>query len=286
MTNQQFMRRRKIKEKFFRYLAFGLSWFSVITLIVLLGSVLRDGLHVLKPHFFTSFPSRFPSKAGILAPIVGSFWIMTLTAVISIPIGVSTALYLEEYAKKNKLSDLIQVNIATLAGMPSIVYGLLALAVFVRLLKLDHSILSGALCMSLLVLPTIIIASQGAIRAVPHSLREAGYASGARRYQVVLGQVLPASIPGIMTGIILAISRAMGESAPLILLGALSYVAYLPRSIMDSFTVLPVQIFNWAGRPQLEFHQLAAGAIIVLIVFLFALNLGAVVIRNRYQRYK
>ncbi len=286
MSKSQFLARRKLKERIFRYLVISFSWFSVCILVVLIFSILRDGLHILKPHFFTSFPSRFPAKAGILAPLVGSFWVMTLTAAISIPVGVTSALYLEEYARKNKFSDLLQVNIATLAGMPSIVYGLLALTVFVRLFKFDHSILSAALCMSLLVLPTIIIASQGAIRAVPNSLREAGYALGARRYQVVFGQVLPAAMPGIMTGIILAISRAMGESAPLILLGALSYVAYLPKSIMDSFTVLPVQIFNWAGRPQPEFHALAAGAIIVLIVFLFALNLGAVIIRNRYQRYK
>jgi phosphate transport system permease protein len=280
------MNKRRWREKIFRFLAFFFAWFSVVILIVLIAAILKDGFQVLTPHFFTNFPSRFPDKAGIFAPILGSLWVMSLTGVISIPIGVATALYLEEYAHKNKLADIIQVNIATLAGMPSIVYGLVGLAIFVRLFHLDRSILSAGLCMSLLVLPTIIIASQGAIRAVPNSLREAAYALGARRYQVVFGQILPASIPGIMTGIILALSRAMGESAPLVLLGALSYVAFVPHSIMDSFTVLPVQIFNWAGRPQEEFHALAAGAIIVLIVFLFALNLGAVIIRNRFQRYK
>lgn len=280
------MNARKAREKIFRGMAFGFSWFSVFILLVLIGSILSEGIHVLKPHFFTNFPSRFPEQAGISAAIIGSIWIMSLTALISIPIGVTTALYLEEYAPQNRLSDLVQINIATLAGMPSIVYGLLALTFFVRFLNLDRSILSGALCMSLLVLPTIIIASQGAIRAVPHTLRDAAYALGARRYQVVFGQVLPAAVPGIMTGIILAISRAMGEAAPLILLGALSYVAFLPESWRDSFTVLPVQIFNWAGRPQPAFHELAAGAIIVLIVFLFALNLGAIIIRNRFQRYK
>ena len=211
---------------------------------------------------------------------------MSLTALISVPIGVSTALYLEEYAPKNRWSDLLQINIATLAGMPAIIYGLMSLAVFVRHLGFERSVLSAALCMSLLVLPTIIIASQGAIRAIPVTLREGAFALGARRYQVVFGQVLPAAVPGIMTGIILSLSRAMGEAAPLILLGALSYVAFVPKSIMDAFTVLPVQIFNWAGRPQEAFHELAAGAIIVLIVFLFALNLGAIIIRNRFQRYK
>jgi phosphate transport system permease protein len=162
----------------------------------------------------------------------------------------------------------------------------LGLAIFVRLFGFDRSLLAGSLTMSLLVLPTIIIASQGAIRAVPQTLRQAAYALGARRYQVVFGQVLPAATPGIMTGIILAISRAMGESAPLILIGALSYVAFVPKTMMDSFTVLPVQIFNWAGRPQEEFHAIAAGAILVLILFLFALNLVAIIIRQRFQRYK
>jgi phosphate transport system permease protein len=280
------LRARYFYEKFFRYFSIFCAWFSILILLVLLGSILHDGFSSLKPHFFTSFPSRTAAKAGIYAPMLGSLWVITLTALISIPVGVASALYLEEYAPKNKFSDLIQINIATLAGMPSIVYGLLGLALFVRFFGFDRSILSGALCMSLLVLPTIIIAAQGAIRAVPLSLREAAFALGARRYQTVFGQVLPAAVPGIMTGIILAISRAMGESAPLILLGALSYVAFVPSSIMDSFTVLPVQIFNWAGRPQKEFHDIAAGAIIVLIVFLFVLNLGAVLIRNRYQRYK
>lgn len=277
---------RKTREKIFRATAFSFAWLSVVILLILLGSIAYDGWATLKPHFFRNFPSRFPDKAGIYAAIVGSFWVIGLTSLISIPIGVSTALYLEEYAPKNRFFDFVQINISTLAGMPSIVYGLLALSLFVRLFGLDRSVLSGSLCMSLLVLPTIIIAAQGAIRAVPQTLRDAAFALGARRYQVVLGQVLQAAIPGIMTGIILAISRAMGESAPLILIGALSYVAFVPEGVMDSFTVLPVQIFNWAGRPQEEFHSLAAGAILVLIAFLFALNFGAVIIRNRFQRYK
>lgn len=277
---------RKRRDQLFRCTAFCFSWFSVLILVILLFSIVRDGWHTLKPHFFTSFPSRNPGNAGIYAAIVGSFWVMLLTAAFSIPIGIATAVYLEEYAPKNRFSDILQINIATLAGMPSIVYGLLGLAIFVRYFGFDRSILAGAMTMSLLVLPTIIIAGQGAIRAVPVSLREAAYGLGARRYQVVFGQVVPAAVPGIMTGIILALSRAMGESAPLILIGALSYVAFVPNSVMDAFTVLPVQIFNWAGRPQQAFHELAAGAILVLIVFLFALNLTAIIIRNRFQRYK
>lgn len=280
------MNSRKTREKVFRATAFSFAWLSVVILVVLLGSIIYDGWQTLTPHFFTNFPSRFPNNAGIYGAIMGSLWVIGLTALISVPIGVSTALYLEEYAPKNRFFDLVQINISTLAGMPSIVYGLLALSVFVRLFGLDRSVLSGALCMSLLVLPTIIIAAQGAIRAVPQTLRDAAFALGARRYHVVFGQVLPASLPGIMTGIILAISRAMGESAPLILIGALSYVAFVPKGVMDSFTVLPVQIYNWAGRPQEEFHSLAAGAILVLIAFLFVLNFGAVIIRNRFQRYK
>jgi phosphate transport system permease protein len=280
------MNARAFRESAFRLLVTSFSWFSVAVLVVLLASILFDGVGVLKPHFFTNFPSRFPSQAGIYAPLMGSLWVISLTTLFSVPLGVSTALYLEEYAGKSRFHTLLQINISTLAGMPSIVYGLLGLAIFVRLFGFDRSVLSAALCLSLLVLPTIIIAAQGAIRAVPMSLREAGYALGAERYQVVFGQVLPAALPGIMTGIILAISRAMGESAPLILLGALSYMAFVPQSIMDSFTVLPVQVFNWTGRPQPEFHDLAAGAILVLIVFLILFNFTAVVIRNKYQRYK
>lgn len=284
MRNLSF--KRRLFERAFRIYCALFSILAVSVLFILLGSILHDGWSVLKPHFFTSFPSRMPSKAGIYAAIWGSVWVMLATAIISIPLGVLTAVYLEEYAPRRKWVSFVQMNIATLAGLPSIVYGLLGLAVFVRYMQLERSVISGALTMSLLVLPTIIISTQGVIRAVPITLREAAYALGARRYQVVFGQVLPAAVPGIMTGIILAMSRAMGESAPLILIGALSYVAFLPESPMDSFTVLPVQIFNWAGRPQPEFHSIAAGAIIVLIVFLFIMNLGAVIIRNRFQRYK
>lgn len=277
---------RHAREELFHWVCRGFAWFSVFVLVFLIGSILKDGWSALQPHFFSSAPSRFPEKAGIFPALMGTTWIILLTALISVPVGVATAVYLEEYAPKNRLMQIIEINIATLAGMPSIVYGLLGLTLFVRLFKLDRSLISGALCLSLLILPTIIIASQGAIRAVPQMIRDAAYALGARRYQVVFGQVLPAAIPGIMTGIILALSRAVGESAPLILIGAFSYIAFTPKSIMDSFTVLPVQIFNWAGRPQEEFHTLAAGAILVLIALLFTLNFSAIIIRNRFQRYK
>jgi phosphate transport system permease protein len=277
---------RQKKEKIFRSSCIAFSWVAVLILVWLLSTIFQDGWDSLRPSFFTNFPSRRASEAGIYASIIGSLWVIILTALFSVPVGVFTALYLEEYSPRNRWTDLVQINIATLSGMPSIVYGLLGLAIFVRGFGLDRSILAASLTMSLLVLPMIVIASQGAIRAVPNALREAAFALGARRYQVVFGQVLPAALPGIMTGIILAISRAMGESAPLILIGALNYMAFVPTGPMDAFTVLPVQIFNWAGRPQAEFHSLAAAGIIVLIVMLFALNFTAVLIRQRYQRYK
>ena len=280
------MRRRRWIERIFRWTCFSLSFIGIAVLATLVFFILKDGLPWLTPHFLTNFPSRRASQAGIYAAIWGSFWIMILTALISVPIGIATAFYLEEYMPQGKFSDLVQVNIATLAGMPSIIYGLLGLAIFVRALGMGKSLLAGALTLSLLILPVIVISAQGAIRAVPRTLRDAAYALGARKWQVTLGQVLPAAAPGIMTGIILALSRAMGETAPLILIGALSYVAFVPEGINDSFTVLPVQIFNWAGRPSEDFHGIAAAGIIVLMVFLLVLNLAAIVIREKAQRYK
>ena len=258
----------------------------IIILFVLLGSIISDGWSSLTSHFFSNFPSRDPSHAGIKAAFWGSCWIMLLTALFSIPTGVATAICLEDYLPKNKWTYFLQINISNLAGMPSIIYGLLGLAIFVRFFALDRSLLSGSLTLALLILPIIIVASQGAIRAVPMTLREAAYALGTYRWQIVLGQVLPAALPGIMTGVILALSRAIGETAPLIVMGALSYVAFVPESVMDSFTVLPIQIYNWAGRPQKEFHDLAAGGIIVLLGLLLSMNLVAVMIRNKFQRYK
>ena len=211
---------------------------------------------------------------------------MLLTALFSIPVGVATAICLEEYLPKNKWTYFLQINISNLAGMPSIIYGLLGLAIFVRFFAFDRSILSGSLTLALLILPVIIVASQGAIRAVPMTLREAAYALGVYKWQTLFGQVLPAALPGIMTGVILALSRAIGETAPLIIVGALSYVAFVPESMMDPFTVLPIQIYNWAGRPQEAFHELAAGGIIVLLGLLLSMNTVAVMIRNKFQRYR
>ena len=235
--------------------------------------------------FLTSFPSRFPANAGIKAALFGSLWLIGLTALFSLPTGVAAAVWLEEYqVRKNWLSRLVEVNISNLAGVPSIIYGLLGLGIFVRALQLERSVLSGALTMSLLVLPIIIINTREALRAVPRSQREAAYALGATRSQVVAGVVLPSALPGILTGLILALSRAIGETAPLITIGALTFIAFVPTSPMDPFTVLPIQIFNWVSRPQKEFHAIAASGILVLLVVLLGMNALAVILRDRARR--
>jgi phosphate transport system permease protein len=256
---------------------------GILTLAILLIQVLFQGIGWLDWDFIISFPSRFPGKAGILPALVGTLWLMGLTALFSFPIGVGTALYLEEYAAKNRLTAIIQTNVANLAGVPSIVYGILGLAIFVRTLALERSIVSGALTMTLLILPVIIIASQEAIKAVPDSLRQASYALGATRWQTVRRVVLPISFPGILTGTILALSRAMGETAPLITIGALTAVWFIPSSPLDQFTALPIQIFNWASRPQADFRNIAAAAIIVLLVVLLSFNALAILLRARYR---
>lgn len=279
-------KQRKLKEQLFIWTCRVATWMAVAILFTLLFHVVREGIEWLDLDFLDSFPSRKPEQAGIKSALWGSVWLIGLTAMISIPLSLGSALYLEEYAPQNRWTRVIEINLANLAGMPSILYGLLGLAVFVRYFGLESSLWSGSLTLSLLVLPVVVIAAKGAIRSVPLSIREGAYALGARRWQVVLYQVLPSALPGIMTGIILALSRAMGETAPLIMVGALSYIAFLPEGPSDPFTVLPVQIYNWAARPQDDFHGLAAGGIIVLLVLLLTLNAGAVFIRNKLQRYK
>lgn len=258
-------------------------WASVAVLGVLLVDVTVDGLRWLSPDFLTSYPSRLPERAGVRSAILGTMWMMGLVAVITFPLGVGTALYLEEYAPRNRLTRLLQTNIANLAGVPSIVYGILGLAVFVRWAALGNSVLAGALTLSLLILPVVIISSQEAIRAVPDSLRSGAYALGATRWQTIRGQVLPAALPGILTGTILSLSRAIGETAPLIMVGAATFAAFPPSGPMSDYTVLPIQIFSWAKRPQAEFHDLAAAAIVVLLVLLLTMNAAAIWLRNRYR---
>ncbi len=267
----------------------GVLLFSILigfaTLAALLYDVAKDGLGHLDWNFITSFPSSLPSRAGIQSPIVGTIYLMILVAAITVPIGVGAALYLEEYADRNRwYNRAIELNIQNLAAVPSIVYGILGLAFLVRGLDLGRVLLAGALTLSLLVLPIVIIASREAIRAVPPSIREGALALGATRWQMIWRQVLPAAIPGIATGSILALSRAIGETAPLILIGAIVFVPFNPSGLMDQFTALPIQIFNWTSRPQEEFKLLAAAAILVLLALLLTMNAFAIWLRNKYQR--
>jgi phosphate transport system permease protein len=275
---------RHRKARYFARMCAVVTWSSVFLLGVLLFQICLTGIHWLDWQFISSFPSRFPERAGIKSALVGTLWLIVLVAMISIPIGVSTALYLEEFARKGRVAKMIEINIANLAGVPSIVYGILGLAIFVRYFALERSLISGALTMSLLILPTIIIASREAIMAVPQSIRAAAFSLGATKWQTTWHHVLPASFPGIMTGIILSLSRAIGETAPLIMIGALTFVAFLPQGPMDSFTALPIQIYNWVSRPQPEFHELAAAGIIVLLAVLLLMNATAIYIRSRTER--
>lgn len=275
---------RHKKAKLFRYVCVGVTASAIILLALLIYQVSVLGMPWLDGQFLNSFPSRFPEKAGIKSALVGTLWLVSITTLFAIPVGVLAAVYLEEYAKPNRLTEFININIANLAGVPSIVYGILGLAIFVRFFALERSVVSGALTMSLLILPVIIIAAKEAIRAVPSSLRQAAFAVGATRWQVIRAHVLPAALPGILTGVILAMSRAIGETAPLIMIGALTYVAFVPEGPMDEFTALPIQIFNWTSRPQEEFHELASAGIVVLLGVLLMMNAIAVYIRYRGSR--
>lgn len=278
------LQRRHTTTKCFRFFCSAVAWAGIVILAVLLFHVTREGIRWLDLQFLTEFPSRFPDQAGIKSALWGTIWLITLTAGISIPVGVAAAIHLEEFSPKDRLSQLIEVNIGNLAGVPSIVYGILGLVLFVRFLALGRSVLAGSLTMTLLILPVIIIAAREALRAVPDSIRQAAFALGATRWQAVRSQVLPVALPGILTGVILALSRAIGETAPLVMIGALTYVAFVPEGPMDAFTALPIQIFNWASRPQEDFHQLAAAGIIVLLVTLLLMNATAVWIRQRAER--
>jgi phosphate transport system permease protein len=280
----QLIVRRHWADRLFRGCAVLMLLVAIGTLAALLIDVLIDGAGRLSWQFLTSFPSRKPAQAGALSAIVGTLYMMLLTAFFALPIGVASAIYLEEYARRSLAARVIEVNIANLAGVPSIIYGLLGLELFVRAMHFERSLLAGSLTMALLVLPIIIISSREALRAVPGSLREASYALGASRWQTIWHQVLPLAFPGILTGSILAFSRAIGEAAPLITIGALTYIAFLPDSLYSPFTALPIQIFNWVSRPQAGFHVNAAAAILVLLVILLAMNAVAVYLRHRYQR--
>ena len=259
---------------------------ALIALGALIVDVARDGVGRLSWSFLTSYPSRHAEEAGILAALAGTLFVITLTAAIAIPLGVSAAIYLEEYGGTGRMSRLIEINIANLAGVPSIIYGLLGLGLFVRMMGMGQSVLAGASTLALLVLPVVILATREALRAVPKTLREGSYALGATKWQTIWNQVLPAALPGVLTGLILALSRAVGETAPLITIGALTYVPFMPTDIWSPFTVLPIQIFNWVSRPQASFAENAAAGIVVLLALLLMMNAVAIVLRDRLQRQR
>lgn len=291
------IRRAKRRDKAFVIGAFLLLVVAMSTLAALVGTLLQDGAQRLSWSFFTSFPSRHFEQAGILSAWVGSCLVMLVTACLAIPIGIAAGIYLEEYAPKNKLTALIEINISNLAGVPSIVYGLMALGLFVYELKLGQSIATAGMTLSLLILPIVIVSTREAIRTIPNHIREASYAVGATRWQTVRYHILPYSLGGILTGVIIALSRAIGETAPLLTVGALSFIAFLPHPpleggfpwlslqwLRDPYTVLPIQMFNWVSRPQPEFHLNAAGAGVVLVGMTLAMNAVAIFVRHRFRK--
>lgn len=281
MTNAD---KNRIKDKVFQYVGLGATLLGIVILLIFLGDIFMKGIARIDWDFITNLPSKKWQKAGLLTAWVGTLWILIMTAIIAIPIGVGAGIYLEEYAKKGRLSNILEINLANLAGVPSIIYGLLGLEIFVRTLNMGTSILAGACTLSLLILPIIIVSTREALRSVPNSIRQASYGMGANTWQTIWHQVLPASMGGIMTGIILSLSRAIGETAPLIVTGALAYVAFVPETPMDQYTVMPMQIFNWISRPQAGFQTNAAAGIIILLFITFLMNGVAVYLRNRWQK--
>ena len=278
------IRAKSYKERFFEPFALICTFFGIILLSIFIINILIDGLLRIDSEFLTNLPSRKAEKAGILTAWTGSLWIMVSTALVSIPVGVCAGIYMEEYSSKNKLNTLIEINIANLAGVPSIIYGLLGLEIFVRVFGLGNSVLAGSFTLSLLILPIIIVATRESIKAIPRSIKDASYELGATKWETITNHVLPYSVGGILTGVILAVSRAIGETAPLIAIGALAYVPFVAKSPLDEFTVLPIQIFNWTTRPQHAFLINAAAAIIILLVITFILNGIAVYLRNKWQK--
>jgi phosphate transport system permease protein len=263
---------------------FAATFIGVLVLVVLLVDVALRAAPWLDADFLSNYPSRRPGRAGIRSALAGTLWLMGLTTLFAVPVGVASALYLEEYARRGWFYRLVQTNIANLAGVPSVIYGMLGLLLFVRALGAGRSLLAGALTMSLLVLPVIILSTQEALRALPKGLRESAYALGATRSQVITGHLLPSAAPGIFTGVILSLGRAVGETAPVLLAGALTFVTFTPSGVLDAYAVLPLQIFNWTSRPQPEFRGLAAAAIVVLMVLLLVMNLSAILLRDRFER--
>lgn len=281
MTNAQ---KNKLIDNAFKVFGIACTFFGLIILAILIFNIVQEGLTRIDWNFIIDLPSRRAEKAGIYTALMGTIWVLFLTTIIAFPIGVGAGIYLEEYGKKTRWASLLEINIANLAGVPSIIYGLLGLEIFVRIFGLGGSLLAGSLTLSLLILPIIIVSTREALKAVPSSIKDASVALGASKWQTIWNQTLPASIGGVLTGVILAISRAIGETAPLIVVGALAYVPFAPSSPMDEFTVMPIQIFNWVSRPQHEFAVNAAAAIIILLLFTFMMNGVAVYYRNKWQK--
>lgn len=274
----------KIKDKLFQGFAIACLSFAFIMLAALLIDITIKGANRINWSFFTSLPSRFPEQSGIYTALAGMISLLIITLLVALPIGVMTGIYLQEYSKNNRWSRILKINISNLAGVPSIIYGILGLQVFVRMMNLGNSILAGSLTLALLIMPIIIVSTREAIKAVPDSLRHAAYGLGATKWQTIRHVVLPSSFGGIMTGIILSTSRAIGETAPLIVVGALAYVPFLPEGPMDQYTSLPIQIYNWTSRPQQGFIENAAAGIIVLLIFTFILNGIAIYLRNLWYK--
>ena len=275
---------RRRKGALLRAAAVAAAALGLVVLGILLVQVAVEAAPWLSTGLLTEYTSRIPRRAGILAAIVGTFWLMIVTAAFAVPVGVGAAVYLEEYARPGRLVRTVSLNIANLAGVPSVIYGVLGLALFVRALGFGASFLAGGLTLGLLVLPVIVIATQEALRAIPVGLREASYAVGATRWQTVRSHLLPAAAPGALTGVILALSRAIGDTAPLLVVGAATFIAFLPSTPLDAFSALPVQIYNWTARPQADFQGLAAAGIVVLMAVLLVMNGLAIWLRSRAER--
>ena len=275
---------RRATDLAFQVVALLVLLVALAALAALIVDVIRDGLGRLSPDFITGYPSRRASQAGLLPALTGSVYVILLTALLALPVGVAAAIYLEEYGRRNFAARAIELNITNLAAVPSIIYGLLGLGLFVRMMGMGRSVMAGAATLALLALPVVILSTREALRAVPGSIREGSYALGATKWQTIWYQVLPVATPGILTGLILSLSRAIGETAPLITMGALTYVSFLPNSVWSSFTVLPIQIFNWVSRPQRDFQANAAAGILVLMALLLTMNAVAIWLRDRYQR--
>ena len=283
---QKKMGSRLLRNKLAKLFFMLATLFGLLVLVILIYRVIRDGAAWIDFDFINNKLSTDPERAGIMGAILGTLWLMLVVAPVTMILGIGTAIYLEEYAKKGKLQALIQTNISNLAGVPSVVFGLLGLTVFVRGMDLGNIVLAGGLTMALLVLPVVVVAAQEAIRAVPGFLREASYGMGATKWQTIKNVVLPASLPGILTGTILALSRAIGETAPLVVIGIPALLIPLPDGIFDKFTILPVQIYYWTLDSALvaEYTNLAAATIVILLVVLFLMNSVAIFIRNKFQQ--